>query len=282
MDCLSKPGADRKPDARGMAVKLMNVPGDKILDEEKHEQTQDFLMINHPVFFARDVLSYVSLIGGSPLLFFATHPHDAFGMIGLLLRKVPNPLFIRYWSETPYLLGNTAVKYSAVPCSMKGLKEVDHHNENYLKEAMAATLHETEACFDFMVQLRTNANTMPIEDPTIRWSEKESPFIPVAQLKIPAQVFDSTEQMDFCENLSFTPWHALPDHRPLGGVNRARKVVYTTISKLRHELNGATRQEPAPGINPVALAQPLTPSDATINKRDGGGKKSGSGRVSAK
>jgi hypothetical protein len=40
------------------------------------------------------------------------------------------------------------------------------------------------------------------------------------------------------------PWHAVPEHRPLGGINRVRKVVYETISKLRHDLNGAPRSEP--------------------------------------
>ena len=85
---------------------------------------------------------------------------------------------------------------------------------------------------------------MPIEDPTIEWSEKDAPFIPVARITIPAQAFTSPEQLAFCENLSFTPWHAIPEHRPLGGINRVRKTVYDTISRVRHELNGDKRLEP--------------------------------------
>jgi hypothetical protein len=50
--------------------------------------------------------------------------------------------------------------------------------------------------------------------------------------------------MEFGDNLSFTPWHALSEHRPLGGIQRARRVVYETISKLRHGLNNAPRKEP--------------------------------------
>jgi len=61
---------------------------------------------------------------------------------------------------------------------------------------------------------------------------------------IPQQEFDSPAQREFCDNLSMTPWHALPEHRPLGGVNRVRRTVYTTISKLRHEANNAPRREP--------------------------------------
>ncbi len=50
--------------------------------------------------------------------------------------------------------------------------------------------------------------------------------------------------MTFCENLSYTPWYALLEHKPLGTVNRARRVDYTDVSKLRHGLNGASRSDP--------------------------------------
>ena len=45
---------DVKKDARGMAIKLLGVPGDKILPDERDAPTQDFVMINHPVFFLDD------------------------------------------------------------------------------------------------------------------------------------------------------------------------------------------------------------------------------------
>ena len=50
--------------------------------------------------------------------------------------------------------------------------------------------------------------------------------------------------MAFCENLSFTPWHSLPQHRPLGAVNRVRRTVYESVSKKRHALNQTPRKEP--------------------------------------
>jgi hypothetical protein len=85
---------------------------------------------------------------------------------------------------------------------------------------------------------------MKVEDSKTEWLESEAPFIKVATIHIPQQVFDTEAQMAFCENLSFTPWHALPEHRPLGGVNRVRRIVYEQISKLRHDLNHAPREEP--------------------------------------
>jgi hypothetical protein len=84
---------------------------------------------------------------------------------------------------------------------------------------------------------------MPVEDPTIPW---DAPYQKVATIRIPPQTFDTPEQLAFCENLSFTPWHALPEHRPLGGINRARKAVYAAVSAQRHELNGVPEREPTP------------------------------------
>ncbi len=55
---------DYDKDARGMAIKLMGVEGPKLLDSpaDKDAQTQDFLMINHPVFFNRDPAEYERFI----------------------------------------------------------------------------------------------------------------------------------------------------------------------------------------------------------------------------
>jgi hypothetical protein len=57
----------------------------------------------------------------------------------------------------------------------------------------------------------------------------------VASITIPPQSFDSPEQLEFCTNLSFTPWHCIDAHRPLGGINRVRRTVYETVSRLRHD-----------------------------------------------
>jgi hypothetical protein len=86
---------------------------------------------------------------------------------------------------------------------------------------------------------------MPVEDPTIVWPEDRSPFVPVARLTLLRQDLDTPERHAFGEALSFTPWHGLDAHRPLGGINRVRRVVYDAISRLRHDLNGQPRVEPA-------------------------------------
>ena len=227
-------GSDSTPGPRGMAIKLMEVSGD---------QTQDFLMINGPDFFVKDIHDYVSMVTSTGW-FFTTHLFEFSKIAGILVKRVKNPLFMRYWSETPYALGTTATKFSAVPCSMKNLIESDRHSPDFLSHALAQSLMAGDACFRFMVQLQANAKTMPVEDPTAHWNESDSPFLTVAEIHIPNQTFDSKSQMEFCENLSFTPWHALPEHRPLGGINRARKAVYDAISTFRHGQNHVVREEP--------------------------------------
>ncbi|MNO63181.1 hypothetical protein D3C76_538760 [compost metagenome] len=95
------------------------------------------------------------------------------------------------------------------------------------------------ACFALQVQRQDPARYMPIEDTSVEWSEDDAPFETVAQIRIPAQDFDSREQNLFCDNLSFNPWHALPEHRPIGGINRLRKAVYEAVSTYRLQRNGA-------------------------------------------
>jgi len=85
---------------------------------------------------------------------------------------------------------------------------------------------------------------MDVEDSRTEWKEAQAPFYRVATIHIPAQVFDTPAQSQFCENLSFTPWHALPEHKPFGVTNRLRKVIYDHMSRLRQEMNATKRQEP--------------------------------------
>jgi hypothetical protein len=114
---------------------------------------------------------------------------------------------------------------------------------DFLRAALKNTLQVGEACMELLVQPRTSSS-MDVEDSRIEWKEAQAPFYPVATIRIPQQVFDTPEQNVFCENLSFSPWHALPDHKPLGVTNRLRKIIYEHISRVRHQMNQAKEKEP--------------------------------------
>lgn len=246
---------DADGDVRGMAIKLIGVEGEKILPEEKDEKTQDFLLINYPVFFIRNAQDYVEFFrkraAGKMVRFFfpGLNPFEwhlqEFIIAKLSIQKrVINLFSTQYWSNLPYQLGPRAIKFSVRPTSPPPTKQPDFNSDNYLREGMIDYLQEREARFDFLIQFQTDPYEMLIEDGTCNWDEKRSPFQKVATLIIPPQTFNSPTQREFCENLSFTPWHSLPEHKPLGGINRVRKKVYEAISKLRHELNEAPRREP--------------------------------------
>lgn len=231
---------DHNADGRGMAVKVMGVGGMKLLDDEQSAGTQDFVMINHPVFFVRNAKDYVAF-QNSTATWFITHLfHEVPIIVATGSKKVPNPLNSRYWSMTPYKLGTEQMKYSAQPCAGGTFYEKSDTADR-MRENMTAQLATGSACFDFMVQTRAVPAEMPIEDPTIEWKEAKSPFVPVARIEIPAQTPEAAEQ---CEARSFTPWHSIAEHRPLGGISRVRKTLYQTISTLRHQLNGQPRIEP--------------------------------------
>ena len=238
---------DQEGDGRGMAVKVLGVKGARNLDDPQEEgSSQDFVMVNHPVFFVRNAEKYVgfqrALQGNvmwwvfNPVRFF----HE--GLIGLsiLMKTMVNPLEADYFSMVPSKLGSEQMKFRATPCPGGKFANASTTKDR-LRENLTGTLTTSSACFLFQVQTRTRPDLMPIEDPTIEWREKDSPFRTVAEISIPMQ---QPEQGEACEAVSFNPWNGLQDHRPLGGISRVRKEVYQTISRLRHEINKQTRVEP--------------------------------------
>lgn len=243
---------DTEGDGRGMAVKIMGVGGVKLANEKA---TQDILTINHPVFFVRNAEEYVEFTKatatGSPLKFFfpGINPlHFRLHEMGIAKaiqgKKVNDMLATRFWTMTPVSFGEKAAKLSFIPCSNQKEVVSNKNNPDFLRLNMSEHLRNQEGCFILAAQIQTDAEKMPIEDPTIEWSEKASPFVSVAMLTIPKQSFESEKQQAFCENLSMNPWHSTEDHRPLGGINRVRRVVYETIANLRHELNREAQIEP--------------------------------------
>ena len=247
----TEPAKDKKKDIRGIGIKLMGVPGEKILTEKRHETTHDFLMMSSETFFSKNIQEFRATLRSSvqrsklPFILYMLNPKN-WGLIKRLFGsfiKCDNPLAIPYWSTQPYRFGtpDRAVKYYLKPSPENVIVNENLKEYNYLRINMAQTLNDHAIEFDFYVQFQTNAEEMPIEDPTVAW---DSEFIKMGTLIIPAQEFDRNQQMRDGENLSFNSWHALPEHRPLGSFNRARKRAYTAMSAFRHEFNQKEDNEP--------------------------------------
>ena len=169
-----------------------------------------------------------------------------------------SPLAIRYFSQTPYRLGRHEVKFSVRPAAPPSAAEryrfwlrtlpwrirplaflKSQTSEHFLRDELFRALAAGDVSFDFLVQRRTDPDRMPIDNATVPWSERRSPYVKVATLRLPKQPLTSaaiSERLTFSEHLS--------------SINQARRIVYETISSLRHEMNGKSRQEPRPGEAP--------------------------------
>ncbi|HEY4960707.1 MAG TPA: hypothetical protein VII29_07615, partial [Terriglobales bacterium] len=171
------------------------------------------------------------------------HPREM--MLAMKTLKPPpdSLLDTQFYSVSAYQLGaQNVVKYSARPCGDAKGADVDRDAPNFLRDEMTAHLKDRDACFEFMAQLQASGKNMPVEDTTVKWSESDSPFVPVARIEIKKQSF--VENQETCENLSYNPWHSLPAHKPLGVMNRIRKPLYLEVARYRRSMNGAPLCEP--------------------------------------
>ena len=161
----------------------------------------------------------------------------------ILLEVVASPL-VTYWSGSPYWLGppgttgGRAVKYSLVPRfdAAAPPSAPNSKTNDYLSQALTRHLRTREAVFEFRVQAQTDPVAMPVEDTSVEWDEEVSQPIPVATLTIGVQDLDSPEGRalaEACETMTFSPWNALAEHRPMGGINRLRQAVYLASQAKR-------------------------------------------------
>jgi hypothetical protein len=252
---FSGPGPYAPPDLEDLgqcsvAIKVMGVDGPKLMSDEKH--TQDLILVSPASFVTPDIRENVKaqrwVRAKAPLGYLVDPPGRHIIHFAMQLLYSPmhtNPLEIQYYSNVPFLLGaGQAVEYSLKP-QKKGRSRIPvHPGENYLRDAMVATLRNSDWTMDFMVQVQTDPHRMPIEDATVKWPERLSPYVPVARLRIPAQQFDSDAQLAFADVLRYNPWHSLPDHRPLGNSNRARRRMYAELADLRQSMNAVSHVEP--------------------------------------
>jgi hypothetical protein len=241
------------PGFMSISIKLMGVPGPKLMDEEKF--TLDLFGVSTPTFVTPDTKANAQLqmesVKNAQIFYFLNfhRPHVAdLIMQSLFIKTQTSPFEAPYFSCVPYLLGETqAMQYSVWPKSKKRShipRLPFRPPDDYLRQAMIAALTAGDVEFDFRLQLQTDPYLMPIENNAVLWPEKLSPRVSVATLRLPRQQFDSPAQMEFAKQLSYNPWHTIAEHRPLGNQSRARRRMYYTLSKLRHEMNDVPHYEP--------------------------------------
>ena len=269
---LSTNAGDILPDAvslpRGLALKVVSVTGARLPDAEG--DTQDFVMVNGPVFQAPNpekFLSSLKLLAKttdrmegtktvlSSVLQTVNKGLEAVGVSSPTVQTLggaPNvdPLGETYFSVTPFRYGEYVAKFRLKPISPDLTKrtgtEIDVSvRENAIRETVQAEMQETHGEWEFQVQLCRDIETQPIEDPTVEWKEDETPFVTVAAVTAGPQDSwsdDKVQKVD--EEMRFSVWTGLADHQPLGGINRARKDTYRHSAEFRARFNGCPFHEP--------------------------------------
>jgi hypothetical protein len=254
---------------RGMAIKVLGATGPRAVDDGFG--TQDFLLVNHPTIPFGTIGEYVKL---QKLLEQQPRQSDQqLRLSGLAARGTarvltrlgrPLPPAIETLSTgNNHILGETfhsmaAIRYgdyvakiSAAPRSdnvraLTGQPVSRKGGESALRDLLAGFFAQHGAEYTLRAQLCTDTSRMPVEDASVPWPEELSPHETVAVLHLPAQDPYSDARRRYADDvLSFSPWHALEAHRPLGSIMRSRRAAYPRSSGFRHRLNGIEQHEPA-------------------------------------
>ena len=254
---------------RGLAMKVLGVSGERLPGSEG-DTTQDFLMVNGPAFVAPNPKAFLTTL--KPLAKTTDKVEGVKEAVSATLQVVesvletvgiksptvqtlggaPNthPLGDTYFTQVPFRYGDFIAKLSLAPVSpnlteLTGDPVNTSDRPDALREVVRATLVEQDSVWELRVQLCTDLEKMPIEDATVVWDEKQSPYIAVARLTVPAQVSWEPGTSEAQENaLAFNPWHGLAAHQPLGGVCRFADAVDAASAKFRGDFNGCPMHEP--------------------------------------
>lgn len=237
---------DRKGDVHGFAIKVLGVPGLKMLKGREQESAQDFVLIDTETFLTGDPVPYelfnrlektlprlVRWVSFVRMLLFHFPVMVRLVRTKLKSKGLSSLLGTSYFSTTPYALGPNRVKYVVQPRETAERRGVD--SPEGLGDALETALAQGERVFDFGVDIQNDRGRQPIEDPSVNWREAGAEREWIAEIVIPMQSVDRTAPR--AENLTFSPWHTLPEHEPLGYINRARRTVYGRMQCFRHTRN---------------------------------------------
>lgn len=232
---------DKRPDVRGIAVKVFGVPGKKVIPGMEGCSTQDFLGIltsSQPFRTPEEFVWFVVNARKPLTLLPKAIAHlglSRFFALAARLRKglsaEVKPLHTnRYFSALPIRYGPYAAKYSFAPAEGQAAGAAFGGD---LGAELANELAHRELRWELQMQFFSDERATPVEDPTVDWA---GPWTPVARLTLPKQVIESEkgrELQSWAETLSFDPWHAIEELRPLGAMMRARNAAYRVSTQAR-------------------------------------------------
>jgi len=255
--------------AFGMAIKVLDVDGPKVLPGDPQPRTQDFLLVNHPTISSGDVHTYrrdqavlaqtskapegvqlaaTAVLRGAADVLRSVGIDKTGGPAGQAKPHV-HLLGETYWSQGAIRYGDHVAKVSAAPVSpdltaLTG-EHVSVREPSAYRDLTAAFFAEAGGVWELRAQLATDLETTPVEDASVRWPEDVTPYRTVATLTIePQDSYSPARRVYGDDELSFNPWHCLVEHRPLGSIQRVRRPVYDDSTSYRSAMNARTLDEP--------------------------------------
>ncbi|MFZ3492909.1 peroxidase family protein [Streptomyces sp. 5.8] len=237
---------DHAPDMRGAALRIAAGAG----------EAHDLLMTSHPVSHARNAVEFVefakAMAGADSTLrkavaLFVTLPLAVGWSTAARMRRnvragtsrpVSSLALETYWSRGAILWGDAGpVRYQLRPADgAPSAPAPSAADPDFLQHELARRLKEADVVFELYVQRYVDARRTPIEDGAAEWKEGDTPLVRVATLTVPRHDISSAEARAAAarvDELAFNPWNTTEDFRPLGNLNRARKVAYEASSAHR-------------------------------------------------
>ena len=255
---------------RGLAVKIIGVEGAR-LNGSEGEITQDLVLVNGPAFAAPSAKAFLAnlkllaattdkveglkkvmsaAMRGVQRLIEATTGHDNATVATLGGQPETHILGETFYSQAPLLYGDYIAKLAVVPATaeLKALTKAPlqvNGVPNALREAVVDFFAQHGGEWAIQAQLCTNLDDMPVENAAKIWPEDKSPYLTVGTIRVaPQTAWSEARSVAVDDGMSFSPWHGLAAHRPLGSIMRVRKQAYEAGKRFRAEWNGCAIQEP--------------------------------------
>lgn len=254
---------------RGLAMKVIGVEGERLPGSEA-DTVQDFVLVNGPVFAAptgKAFLSNLKLLAAttdkahflkkalSYALRGVERALEALGSESATLKQLgghpaTHPLGETYFSAAPILFGEFMAKVQLVPVAPELTDLTDQPvkvvgRPDGLREACNDFFSHHSGTWELRVQLCTDIEAMPIEDASVEWPQDQSPYLTVATVTASRQVaWDAERSRAIDDGQSFSPWHGLAAHRPLGSIMRLRKAAYRSSARFRADHSGCPMHQP--------------------------------------
>lgn len=241
--------SDRIPDIWGMALKLLDVPGEPLLADPVHGTVQDFTALNAESFPAPDASAvprilhaaadYARFLWRGPRALRVRDLPRAAAIFGrLLLRRVRSLATETYFSGAPIRVGPYAAKFRFVPLDPP--RGPRRGGKAFLAADLGDRADAEALAFALELQFFTDEARTPIEHAMKPW---KAPWVRVARLDLtgprPRAGPDSRPEVRRAlltarvDGLYFHPWQGVEAHRPLGSVMRARRVAYSASQMYR-------------------------------------------------